>query len=124
MMRNSRPMSWAVGSTWLMGGLRSTRSRPAVSVTRNVRLERPPASHPIVIVLAAHLGAAFDHVRQLDELRAAQREVVHRLQEAVRPPRPDLSGTELGVHYLAADPRSATGGDLYDWQVLPDGGLH
>lgn len=81
-------------------------------------------NHPLVIVLAAHLGAAFDHARQLDELRAAQREVVHRLQEAVRPPRPDMSGAELGVHYLAADPRSATGGDLYDWQVMPDGGLH
>jgi len=82
------------------------------------------SNQSLVIVLAAHLGAAFDHVRQLDELRAAQREVVHRLQEAVRPPRPDLSGAELGVHYLAADPRSATGGDLYDWQVMPDGTLH
>ena len=80
--------------------------------------------HTLVIVLAAHLGAAFDHVRQVDELRAAQREIVHRLQEAVRPPRPDMAGAELGVHYLAADPRSATGGDLYDWQVMPDGGLH
>jgi serine phosphatase RsbU (regulator of sigma subunit)/anti-sigma regulatory factor (Ser/Thr protein kinase) len=83
-----------------------------------------PAHHPLVIVLAAHLGAAFDHVRQLDELRASQREVVHRLQEAVRPPKPDIAGAELGVYYLAADPRSATGGDLHDWQVLPDGGLH
>jgi serine phosphatase RsbU (regulator of sigma subunit)/anti-sigma regulatory factor (Ser/Thr protein kinase) len=83
-----------------------------------------PTQHPLVIVMAAHLGAAFDHMRQLDELRASQREVVHRLQEAVRPLRPDVPGAELGVYYLAADPRSATGGDLHDWQVLPDGGLH
>src|SRR5260221_2075424 len=43
MMRYSRPMSWAVGRTWLIGGRRSTRRRPAASVTLKVRLERPPA---------------------------------------------------------------------------------
>lgn len=86
--------------------------------------------HEIAAVraLAAHLGVALDNLstlERLSELEAAQREVVHSLQEAVRPPMPTgVESTELGVHYLAADPHSPTGGDLYDWQVLPDGDLH
>src|SRR3954451_23900401 len=36
-------MSCALASTWLTGGLRSTKSFPAPSVTLNVRFERPPA---------------------------------------------------------------------------------
>src|SRR5579872_5443955 len=36
-------MSCAVGSTWLTGGRRNANRRPVASVTRNVRLERPPA---------------------------------------------------------------------------------
>ena len=43
MTRYSRAMSWAVGSTWLTGGRRRAKARPAASVTRKVRLERPPA---------------------------------------------------------------------------------
>ncbi len=59
-----------------------------------------------------------------EEREAFQRLVVEQLQAAVRPPRPDVPETDLAVHYLPADPAQATGGDLYDWQVLPDGDLH
>jgi len=80
-----------------------------------------------VVALASHLGVALDNletVTRLTELQAAQRQVVHQLQEAVRPPMPVVEGVELGVHYLPADPGAPTGGDLYDWLVLPDGDLH
>jgi len=80
-----------------------------------------------VIALASHLGVALDNletVTRLTELQAAQRQIVHQLQEAVRPPMPHVAGVELGVHYLPADPGAPTGGDLYDWLVLPDGDLH
>jgi serine phosphatase RsbU (regulator of sigma subunit)/anti-sigma regulatory factor (Ser/Thr protein kinase) len=80
-----------------------------------------------VVALAAHLGVALDNLdtfTRLTEIQAAQREVVHQLQEAVRPPMPDAESVELGVHYLPADPGAPTGGDLYDWLVLPDGDLH
>lgn len=79
------------------------------------------------VALAAHLGVALDNhdtLIRLTELQAAQREVVHQLQEAVRPPMPVAEAVELGVHYLPADPGAPTGGDLYDWLVLPDGDLH
>lgn len=77
--------------------------------------------------LAAHLGVALENLEtmnRLAELQALQREVVHQLQEAVRPPVPAVDGAELGVHYLPAEPSSPTGGDLYDWLVLPGGDLH
>jgi serine phosphatase RsbU (regulator of sigma subunit)/anti-sigma regulatory factor (Ser/Thr protein kinase) len=86
-----------------------------------------PAGLDVVAALAAHLGVALDAeatARVRRDLDAAQRESVHQLQEAVRPPVPVVPETELGVHYLAADPATPTGGDLYDWQVLPDGNLH
>ena len=77
--------------------------------------------------LAAHLGVAFDNLETMErlaELQAVQREIVHQLQEAVQPPAVDAESAELGVHYVSADPSSPTGGDLYDWLVLPDGDLH
>ena len=80
-----------------------------------------------VTALTAHLGAALENLRtvnRLAELEATQREVVHQLQEAVRPVIPDVEAAELGVYYLPAEPSAPTGGDLYDWVVLPDGALH
>ena len=61
---------------------------------------------------------------RLVEAEAAQRLVVEQLQQAVMPARPAVCGAELGVRYVASDPTSPTGGDLYDCQLLPDGDLH
>lgn len=86
-----------------------------------------PEGLDVVAGLAAHLGVALDAeatARVRVEFDAAQRDAVHQLQEAVRPPVPSVPDTELGVHYLAADPTTPTGGDLYDWQLLPDGDVH
>ena len=78
-------------------------------------------------VMAAHLGVALENqarLKELDEARNVQREVVEQLQDAVRPLIPTVPDTELGVSYVPADPGAPTGGDLYDWLVLPDGRLH
>ena len=86
-----------------------------------------PADVEALVALAAHLGVALDNsatLARLAEVEARGKEVVHALQEAVRPPAPVVSHTELGVHYVAADPSAPTGGDLYDWITLPDGTLH
>ncbi|MDQ6928629.1 MAG: SpoIIE family protein phosphatase, partial [Actinomycetota bacterium] len=85
------------------------------------------AEEAAVYALAAHVGIAIDNfetVNRLTELQAAQQEVVHQLQEAVRPQLPSVDAAELGVYYLPADPSSPTGGDLYDCVVLPNGDLH
>jgi len=81
----------------------------------------------VVVALAAHLGVALENRRSvalLADSEASHRETVHHLQEAVRTPVPHVPHTELGVHYQAADPVALTGGDLYDWVVLPAGHLH
>jgi len=54
---------------------------------------------------------------------AARRLVVEQLQAAVVPDTPHVEGLELGVTYVASDPKEPTGGDLWDWAVLPDGDL-
>lgn len=80
-----------------------------------------------LVALAAHLGIALDNaatLARMAEVEARGKEVVHALQEAVRPPAPVVPHIELGVHYVAADPSAPTGGDLYDWILLPNGDLH
>lgn len=65
---------------------------------------------------------------QLDErdqqLRRAHGRVLRELEDALRPPVLDVPGLDLGVHYAPADSEAPTGGDLYDWFVLPDGTVH
>lgn len=61
---------------------------------------------------------------RLVEAEAAQRLVVEHLQQAVMPAKPSVGGNELGVAYVASDPTSPTGGDLYDCQLLPSGELY
>ena len=81
----------------------------------------------VAAAVAAHVGVAMDNlatVTRLSEREAVQREAAHQLQYAVLPPLPTVEGAELGRYYLPADPSSLTGGDLYDWVVLPSGELH
>jgi PAS domain S-box-containing protein len=61
---------------------------------------------------------------RLAEADAARRMTVEQLQQAVMPSRPWVSQAEFGVAYLASDPSAPTGGDLYDWVVLPSGEVH
>ncbi|HZQ26837.1 MAG TPA: SpoIIE family protein phosphatase [Acidimicrobiales bacterium] len=77
--------------------------------------------------LGAHLGVALDNqatVGRLSELEEAQRDLVHQLQVAVRPGVIQVPNTELGAHYSAAEQGAPTGGDLWDWVLLPTGELH
>jgi phosphoserine phosphatase RsbU/P len=62
--------------------------------------------------------------RSAEQVRIAQRRVFTELENALRPPPPALPGVELAIRYLPAQTNSPTGGDLYDWLVLPDGCLH
>ncbi len=55
--------------------------------------------------------------------RSADQSALLELQEAIRPPLPELLDPELGVRHVPAD-RASAGGDIYDWQVLSDGSLH
>ena len=61
---------------------------------------------------------------RLVEQEAARRLVVEQLQAAVVPATPVVEGVELAVNYVASDPKEPTGGDLWDWHLLPSGELH
>lgn len=80
-----------------------------------------------VRILSAHLGVALDNLatrQALEQLRATEQQMVNQLQSAVMPVPPDVPFTELGSYYSPADPGVATGGDLHDWILLPDGDVH
>lgn len=80
-----------------------------------------------LVALAAHLGVAIANkaaLERMSELEEAQRDLVHQLQVAVRPQVLQVPDTELGAHYSAAEESAPTGGDLWDWVLLPNGELH
>ncbi|MGW2858797.1 PP2C family protein-serine/threonine phosphatase [Streptomyces sp. SDr-06] len=69
--------------------------------------------------------ALYVQLEERDEqLRQAHGAMLQELEAALRPPPLEVKGLELGVHYAPADPHAPTGGDLYDWFLLPDGTLH
>jgi anti-sigma regulatory factor (Ser/Thr protein kinase) len=65
-----------------------------------------------------------EDVDRLAELEAVQRQRVLQLQESLQPAMPEVSQTEFGVFYLPSDSSAPTGGDFYDWQLLPGGDVH
>ncbi|MDQ1438382.1 MAG: hypothetical protein QOK43_2011 [Acidimicrobiaceae bacterium] len=92
-------------------------------LTRSVDAEAEDA----LVALGTHLGVAVcTHatLARMSELEEAQRDLVHQLQVAVRPQVIQVPDTELGAHYLAAEEGVPTGGDLWDWVLLPSGDLH
>ncbi|MEV6913174.1 PP2C family protein-serine/threonine phosphatase [Amycolatopsis sp. NPDC051071] len=69
--------------------------------------------------------AMYVELEDRDEsLRKAHTVIFRELEDALRPPPPRVDAFELAVHYGPSDPDSPTGGDLYDWFVLPDGNVH
>lgn len=69
--------------------------------------------------------AMFVELEERDEqLRRAHAEIFRELEDALRPPPPAVTGFEFGARYQPAETDAPTGGDLYDWFLLPDGTLH
>lgn len=69
--------------------------------------------------------AMFVELEERDErLRRAHAAIFRELEDALRPPPPLVTGLEFGVRYQPAEADAPTGGDLYDWFLLPDGTLH
>lgn len=60
---------------------------------------------------------------EAERAAAAAAGALHELQQVLQPPPPGIEDPCLGVYYLPAD-AAAAGGDLYDWQSMPDDGLH
>ncbi|CAM5491850.1 Serine/threonine-protein phosphatase OS=Streptomyces alboniger OX=132473 GN=CP975_04245 PE=4 SV=1 [Streptomyces alboniger] len=56
-----------------------------------------------------------------EELRKAHGRTLRALEDALRPRPLHVDGLDLAVHYAPASDDTPTGGDLYDWFVLPVG---
>ncbi|MCK7624452.1 serine/threonine-protein phosphatase [Streptomyces sp. RS10V-4] len=69
--------------------------------------------------------ALYVQLEERDEqLRSAHGQILREIEDALRPPPLVIDGLELAVHYAPADAHAPTGGDLYDWFLLPDGTVH
>ncbi|GGN32284.1 potassium-transporting ATPase subunit B [Streptomyces kronopolitis] len=69
--------------------------------------------------------ALYVQLEERDEqLRRAHGQILRELEDALRPPPITVNGMDLAVHYAPADPDAPTGGDFYDWLLLPDGTVH
>ncbi|MFC8918144.1 PP2C family protein-serine/threonine phosphatase [Streptomyces sp. NPDC057116] len=69
--------------------------------------------------------ALYVQLEERDEqLRQAHGRILRQLEDALRPPPVRVPGLEMAVHYEPAEKHAPTGGDLYDWFVLPDGTVH
>ena len=102
-------------NTELAAALVELRSRESELVRLNDELAETNRG---VLALYAELEQSAERVR------LAQRQVFTELEDALRPPPPRIPGLDLAIRYLPAHKNSPTGGDLYDWLVLPDGWLH
>ncbi|MCX5202598.1 serine/threonine-protein phosphatase [Streptomyces sp. NBC_00237] len=69
--------------------------------------------------------ALYVQLEERDEqLRRAHGQMLRELEDALRPSPVRVPGVEMAVHYEPAGTDAPTGGDLYDWFVLPDGRVH
>ncbi|MGW7417498.1 PP2C family protein-serine/threonine phosphatase [Streptomyces sp. NPDC054863] len=69
--------------------------------------------------------ALYVQLEERDEqLRRAHGQMLRELEDALRPSPVRVPGLEMAVHYAPAGTDAPTGGDLYDWFLLPDGRVH
>lgn len=59
-----------------------------------------------------------------EQLRRSHAEIFQQLENALRPPPLSVPGLDFTVHYAPAGLDAPTGGDHYDWFLLPDGTVH
>lgn len=100
-----------------------------VRLSCSYSLTREGADQVLVIVArdittVEEMAQLRAQVGELAASEAAHRVVVEQLQEALTPPAPRVDGAELAVAFEASEATSPTGGDLYDWHVLPTGDVH
>lgn len=105
---------------------RATRTEMLALIARADTLaqEQRDLKHELAETNSGVLAMYVDLEQRDEELRHAHTRIFRELEDALRPPPPVVPGLELAVHYSPTDQDSPTGGDLYDWFVLPGGDLH
>ncbi|MEV7554538.1 PP2C family protein-serine/threonine phosphatase [Amycolatopsis sp. NPDC089917] len=89
-----------------------------------VAKEQRELKHELAETNSGVLAMYVELEEQDEQLRKAHAVIFRELEDALRPPPPPAGPFELAVHYAPSQRDSPTGGDLYDWFVLPDGCVH
>ncbi|MDX3186968.1 PP2C family protein-serine/threonine phosphatase [Streptomyces sp. MN03-5084-2B] len=105
---------------------RATREEMLALVARADTLahEQRDLKHELAETNSGVLAMYVELEQRDEQLRRAHAAIFRELEDALRPRPPVVPGLELAVHYSPTDQDSPTGGDLYDWFVLPDGHVH
>ncbi|WP_410573796.1 PP2C family protein-serine/threonine phosphatase [Amycolatopsis sp. cmx-4-61] len=105
---------------------RATREEMLALVARTDTLtqEQRDLKHELAETNSGVLAMYVELEQRDEQLRRAHAAIFRELEDALRPRPPVVPGLELAVHYSPTDQDSPTGGDLYDWFVLPDGQVH
>ncbi|RSD15456.1 PP2C family protein-serine/threonine phosphatase [Amycolatopsis eburnea] len=105
---------------------RATREEMLALIARADTLtrEQRQLKHELAETNSGVLAMYVDLEQRDEQLRRAHAVIFRELEDALRPRPPLAAGLELGVHYSPTDQDSPTGGDLYDWFVLPGGQVH
>ena len=104
--------------------LHGRRRRPIDVVLSVAPLPADPGLTHLTVQDVSAANEMSEIATHLATLDGRHRETIRSLHDALEPRPLDVAGVLLGVEYLSADEGSPVGGDLPDWQVLPDGGVH
>jgi serine phosphatase RsbU (regulator of sigma subunit) len=104
----------------------ATREEMLALIARTDALaqEQRELKHEVAETNSGVLAMYIELDERDEQLRRAHAMIFRELEDALRPPAPRVAGFELAVHYAPSEPDSPTGGDHYDWFVLPDGTVH
>ncbi|ALG11812.1 PP2C family protein-serine/threonine phosphatase [Kibdelosporangium phytohabitans] len=89
-----------------------------------VERQQKDLKHELAETNSGVLAMYVELEKRDEQLRRSHAVIFRQLEDALRPQAPSVPGVGLAVHYAPADADAPTGGDLFDWFVLPDGMLH
>ncbi|GAA0462404.1 PP2C family protein-serine/threonine phosphatase [Streptomyces olivaceiscleroticus] len=98
--------------------------RAALAHLDAVNAEHQRLKHELAETNSGVLALYVQLEERDEQLRNAHGEILRELEDALRPSPIAVDGLELAVHYAPAEAAAPTGGDFYDWFVLPDGTVH
>ncbi|WP_030606848.1 PP2C family protein-serine/threonine phosphatase [Streptomyces sclerotialus] len=98
--------------------------RAALAHLDAVNAEHQRLKHELAETNSGVLALYVQLEERDEQLRNAHGKILRELEDALRPSPISVEGLELAVHYAPAEAAAPTGGDFYDWFVLPDGTVH
>ncbi|MFJ2740974.1 PP2C family protein-serine/threonine phosphatase [Streptomyces sp. NPDC087440] len=122
--RNSTPDSTPDSGTPGTTELLEEELRAAVARADTLAEDHKRLKHELAETNSGVLALYVQLEERDEQLRRAHGQMLRELEDALRPSPVHVPGLEMAVHYEPAGTDAPTGGDLYDWFLLPDGRVH